>query len=214
MLERFSDDAERDRIIDGMTENLQRRGGAARIQIAGFEADTSLEGQTLRQIAAITEQNAVEAAMNLIKEGNPQIISFNMNEEDIRRFMRQEWTMTGSDGSLPEFGKGAVHPRSYGAFPRKISTYVRTEQEITLAFAIRSMTGLPASVFGMKNRGVIREGAIADIAIFDLGKINDPATYEDPHRLSEGMMHVFVNGGWALKEGEFMPGMFGRVLKR
>jgi N-acyl-D-amino-acid deacylase len=140
------------------------------------------------------------------------VVSFNMHEEDVARFMHQSWTMTSSDGGLVEMGSGVVHPRNYGSFPRKISLYVKEKQTIELPFAIRSMTSLPASVFGLHDRGLIRAGMIADIAIFDLENIRDRATYDDPHQLSEGVEYVLINGKFAVKNGQFEDELSGKVL--
>lgn len=214
MLERLEDEDKRRQIVEGMNQNLERRGGADRIQIAEFDGDASLEGLTLDEIAEEFGEEPVEAALAMIEEANPKIVSFNMIEKDIQRFMRQEWTMTSSDGGLTEKGEGVVHPRNYGAFSRKLSRYVRDQQTVELAAAIRSMTSLPASVFGMKDRGLIRKGAVADISIFDLDEVQDNADYQDPHQLSEGMVYVLVNGGLAIENKAFTPDLHGEVLKR
>jgi N-acyl-D-amino-acid deacylase len=135
-----------------------------------------------------------------------------MKEEDVHRFMRQLWTMTSSDGGLVEMGEGVPHPRNYGAFPRKIRKYVLDEEVIDLPSAIRSMTTLPAQVFGITDRGQIREGAKADIAIFDPAKFTDKATFQQPHQLSEGMEYIIVNGTFAIKEGKLSSERAGKVL--
>ena len=111
-------------------------------------------------------------------------------------------------------GEGVPHPRNYGNFSRKIRKYALDDGAITLAEAIRSMTSLPASVFRMKDRGLIRAGAIADLIVFDPQTIRDRADYQNPHQLSEGMRYVFVNGEMAIDEGEFTDTMGGRVLDR
>lgn len=214
MLERFKDPEVLEQIKTDMAANLERRGGAHRIQIADFKADVSLEGKMLSEIAEIKGTGAIDAALEMIEQRNPKIVSFNMISEDVERFMKKTWTMTSSDGGLVEMGDGVVHPRNYGSFPRKIAKYVRTDGVVELPFAIRSMTSLPASVFGMQNRGLIRPGAIADIVIFDLETIQDKATYQDPHQLSEGMQYVLLNGNFAIKDGEFQKELNGRVLKK
>ncbi len=111
-------------------------------------------------------------------------------------------------------GEGVPHPRSYGAFARKIALYVNEKGTVTLEEAIRSMTSLPALVFGMPDRGVLRVGAAADLAVFDLGAVRDVAGYADPHRYSEGMVHVFVNGRAAIRDGEFTGLRAGLVLRK
>jgi N-acyl-D-amino-acid deacylase len=110
--------------------------------------------------------------------------------------------------------EGKPHPRAYGAFARRLAVYVRERQVVGLEFAIRSMTSLPAAVFGLNGRGVIREGAIADIAIFDPARVKDVATYADPHHLAEGMSFVLVNGVVVLSDGRFTDALPGKVLRK
>ena len=137
-----------------------------------------------------------------------------MNEEDVERIMQQPWTMTSSDGGLSLPDDGGTHPRSYGAFPRKIREYSMERGVITLEQAIHSSTGLSASVLGIVDRGYLRPGAFADVLVFDPETIRDTATYDDPHSNSEGMVYVFVNGGAAVVDGEPTGDDFGRTLLR
>jgi N-acyl-D-amino-acid deacylase len=196
------------------TDNLRRRGGPAAILIAHYGPDPTLEGKSLEQIAADKKQPPVRTALELIARQSPSIVSFNMAEDDIAEIMRQPYTMTSSDGGLVAMGEGKPHPRNYGTFARKLQRYVRERETITLEHAIRSMTSLPAAVFGMKDRGAIREGAAADIVIFDPAKIVERSTYVDPHQLAEGMAYVFVNGEAVIADGKFTAALPGKVLRR
>ena len=137
-----------------------------------------------------------------------------MSEDDIRHIMTRPYTMASSDGGLVAAGSGMPHPRNNGAFARRLVTYVRDRNVVELEFAIRSMTSLPATVFGMKDRGMIREGAMADIAVFDLAAIRDRATYDDPHQVAEGMSWVLVNGVPVIANGKFTEALPGKVLSR
>ncbi len=195
-------------------ENLRRRGGAGAIQIAFYSPDRSLEGRTLAQIAEARGADPVATALALLAKGNASIVSFNMSEQDIEEIMRQPYTMTSSDGGLVLPTEGRPHPRNNGAFARKLARYVRDRQTITLESAIRSMTTLPALVFGMTDRGAIREGMMADIAIFDPARIRDRATYADPHQLAEGMRYVLVNGTVVIDNGTFTDARPGMVLAK
>ncbi len=197
-----------------LRENLKRRGGPASIVIAFFRADPSLEGKSLAQIAAATRRDPETVAIDLISRGGASIVSFNMSEDDIERIMRQPWTMTSSDGGLVAPGAGKPHPRNNGAFARKLARYVRGRRTVPLEFAVRSMTSLPAEVFAIKDRGALREGAWADIAIFDPAAVQDRATYADPHQLAAGMAFVLVNGQLVVDGGRFTPALPGRVLRR
>lgn len=212
LLDRLDDAATADRIRAEMAENLARRGGADRIMFRGSGVHAA---RTLADVAEERGQEPIEAAEQLIRDDEVSgIISFNMHEDDIARFMRQPWMMTSSDGALTALGDGVPHPRNYGAFPRKIRHYVIEEQVVDLPTAIRSMTSLPAEVFGIEDRGVLREGAIADVVVFDIDRIRDVATFIDPHHHSEGMVHIFVNGTPTLLDGDYTGDLAGQVLHR
>lgn len=197
-----------------MRENIERRAGAAKIMISRHRADPALEGRRLDEIARAQVLEPVDAAIGIIRAGGASIVTFVMGEEDIRRFMVQPWTMTCSDGELVALGDGVPHPRAFGAFPRKLRRYVVEEKVLTLERAIHSMTGLPATVFRLPERGVLRVGAMADVAVFDLAAVRDVATYEDPHHHSEGMKAVIVNGRVALDGGKVTGERAGRVLAK
>lgn len=202
------------RIRSAMKENLERRGGPDRIQFRSYKADTSIEGQTLAEVAEENNKSSLDMAIELIKKEEPGIVSFNMQDDDVHRFMKQTWTMTSSDGGLVPMGEGVPHPRNYGTYPRKIRKYVLEEEVIDLPSAIRSMTSLPALVFGITDRGEIREGTVADIVIFDLNEIKANATFTEPHQLSEGIVHLLINGEFSIKDKEFLNNRIGKVLSK
>jgi len=214
LVRRIGDRAEGPRLRAEVLESLERRGGAERIQFRRYRADTAIEGKTLQWLAARDRVEAVDAVLALLRRGGASVVSFNMHDEDVERLMRQPWVMTASDGDLVPMGEGVPHPRSYGTYPRKIREYVVRRGVVDLAAAIRGMTSLPATVFRIPDRGILRAGAIADVVVFDLARIDDPATFADPHRLGEGMAHVLVNGQPALTGGSFSATLHGRVLAR
>ncbi len=197
-----------------LRENLRRRGGPEAIQIAFCKSDPSIEGKTLAQIAKARGTTPEAAATGILAHGGASIVSFNMSEDDIRHIMTRPYTMASSDGGLVLPTEGKPHPRDYGAFARRLAVYVRERHVVSLEFAIRSMTSLPAAVFGIAGRGAIREGAAADIAIFDPAAVRDVATYVDPHHLAEGMSYVLVNGVVVVDDGKFTSALPGRVLKK
>jgi len=211
--ERVADPDTRARIREAMVENLARRAGADRIQFRRFTEDPSIEGRLLSDLAEERGQDAIDVALDLILQGGPSIVSFNMNDEDLLRFMTQDWTMTSSDGDLPLFDVGVPHPRSYGAFARKIAKFVFEDEVMTLEAAIRTMTALPAEVMGMHDRGRIAEGLVADIVVFS-GDFRDNATFTEPHQLSSGVVHLFVAGEPAIMDSAFTGAMAGQVLAR
>ena len=150
---------------------------------------------------------AVEAALQIVAAGDAGVASFNMQEEDIRNFMREDWVMTGSDGS-----RG--HPRKYGTFPRKLRKYVWQENVIPLPFAIRSSTSLTAHTLGLKDRGLLKTGYFADVVVFDPKTMNERATYENPEVLSSGVLYLLVNGTLAVDGGRLTEARAGRALRR
>ena len=211
--ERVADPDTKARIREAMAENLARRGGADRIQFRRFTQDPSIEGRLLSELATERGADPIDVALDLILQGGPSIVSFNMSEEDVHTLMTQEWTMTSSDGGLPEFGVGVPHPRSYGAFARKIGKYVFEDGVMSLEAAVRTMTALPAEVMGMDDRGRIEEGMAADVVVFS-DYFADNATFTEPHQLSSGVVHIFVGGEAAILNSAFTGSQAGRVLVR
>lgn len=209
---RFRDPELAPRIRREMAENLARRGGADRIM---FRGDGERAGRTLEDLAEEAGRDPVDTAFRMIRDGNSSgIISFNMQESDIETLMRQPWTLTSTDGSLPVFGEGTPHPRAYGAFPRKLREYVVEREVLDLPAAIRSMTGASAEAFRIQDRGEVRAGAHADLVVFNLDRVNDPADFLEPHQYAEGMEYVLVNGRFAVDGGEFTEALAGWVLNR
>ncbi len=213
MQARFSDPAHLPRILSEMAENLDRRGGAERIQFRRHAPDPSIEGRTLAEVARARGLDPVRAAIRLLEEGSPGIVSFNMDARDIAELMRRPWNMTSSDAEFPVWEVGVPHPRAYGSFARKIRLYVVEEGVISLEEAIRSMTSLTASVHRMGDRRMVRPGGVADLVVFDLEQVRDLATFTAPHQLSEGMVHVLVNGEFAIRDGAFTGVLAGQVLR-
>ena len=203
----------RSEIRDQVKTNIARRGGADTLMISRYAANPAFEGQRLSTLAAKAGVAPEEYALQLLEKGDASLVSFNMSENDIESIMKQPWTMTCTDGDLVRMGEGVPHPRAYGAFARKLKRYVRERNAVDIAAAIRSMTTLPATVFGLKDRGQLRTGAFADILIFDVSKVNDAATYDKPHQLSEGFSDIIVNGEVARRDGQFTTALAGRVLR-
>ena len=210
---RLADAAKAPALLAEAKENIRRRGGPHSIAVASAR-DMTLAGKRLDEIAAARNVTPEQAAIDIIISGGASIVSFNMSEDDIRAIMAQTWTMTSSDGALSLAGEGVPHPRNNGAFARKLGVYARDRKVLSLDQAITSMTLLPAQVFGFKDRGQLRVGAFADIAIFDPAKIVDRATYENPHQLATGMSYVLVNGQVAWKDGKGTGIRAGAVLKK
>jgi len=202
----------RARMLPEARENIRRRGGPASLAIAHYAPDHSLEGKNLEDVSKARGVAPEVAAMDLVLKGDVSIVSFNMSEKDIALIMRQPWTMASSDGGLVPMNAGVPHPRNYGAFARRLALYVNERKTIPLDFALRSMTGLSADVFGIPDRGYLREGAWADVLVFDPAAVRETATYTKPHQLAQGMWYVLVNGTPVLEKGELTTALPGRVL--
>jgi len=204
LLANLTDPALHTRLLKEMNENLVRRGGADSLLMTNAK-DKSILGKTLAQVAKERNETPIDAAIQIIQAGGSSVASFNMKDTDIEAFMRQPWVMTCSDGS-------AGHPRKYGTFPRKLRVYVYDKPVISLPFAIRSSTSLPAEVLGLKARGLLKPGYFADVLVFDPKTIRDLATYESPRVLSTGVRYLTVNGQLAVDEGQLTPVLAGRPL--
>lgn len=129
--------------------------------------------------------------------------------------MANEFTAIASDGWTlsPEAG-GRPHPRNYGTYARVLGRYVREEQVLGLEDAVRKMTSLPASRMGLSDRGVIREGAAADLVLFDPSTVADRADFDRPHQFSAGVRTVVVNGRIVIDDGEDTGAVAGTVLRK
>ena len=202
-------------------ENLYLAAGSAdRVLLIGFKSEKlkPLTGKTLAEVAKMRGKDAVETIMDLILEDRSRVgtVYFLMSEENIKKELRQPWVSLGSDGAsmAPEgvFLKSSTHPRAYGNFSRLLGKYVREEKVISLAEAVRRLTGLPATNLGLDRRGFLRVGMFGDIVVFDPQTIADRATFENPHQYSVGVKHVFVNGMQVLKDGEHTGAKPGRAL--
>jgi N-acyl-D-aspartate/D-glutamate deacylase len=204
LVQNLSDPTLHTRLVLEMTQNLVRRGGADSLLMTASK-DKSILGKTLAQIAAERHESPIDAAIQISANGDSSVASFNMKDADIEAFMRQPWTMTCSDGS-------EGHPRKYGTFPRKLRNYVFDKPVITLPFAIRSSTSLPAETLGLKDRGLLKVGYFADVLVFDPKTIRDLATYQSPRVLSTGVRYLTVNGQLAVDNGALTPTLAGRPL--
>ncbi len=183
-----------------------------RILVASVPSHPEWEGQRLDAIAAAMDLGAMEAARKIIGEDPGTVVILDlMNEDDVRMVMAHPSTMIGSDG-LAMGGK--PHPRLYGTFPRVIGHYAREGGLMSLEEAVHRMTGMAAEKFHLRDRGVIAEGAFADLVIFDAKEILDTATYSDPRRYPAGISHVFVNGSAVVRDGAHVGARPGRALRR
>ena len=187
-------------------------GGADHVTITEFSPNPSYVGQTIADLAKAQNVTPVEMYIRLIREGDAahteaEIIGHSMIESDIKAFYQQPWVMVASDGGI-----GAAHPRGAGTFPRVLGLYVREKKWLTLPEAIRKMTSLPAHRLSWKDRGVIREGAVADLVLFNPKTVIDRSTFAKPLELPAGIEKVFVNGELVWDNGKATGARPGSVL--
>ncbi len=200
---------------------LRKPGSAERVLIVGFNSDSLkyLQGKTLAQIAEKRGKSPEETVMDLVIQDGSRIsvVYFSMSEDNVRKGIALPWMSFCSDGQSMAtegvFLKSATHPRAYGNFARLLGKYVRDEKVISLEEAVYKLTSFPAANLMIKRRGALKEGYYADIAIFDPEKIQDNATFDNPHQYATGMHHVFVNGVQVLMDGEHTGATPGRVVR-
>lgn len=181
--------------------------------------NSKFEGKSLTQIAKETNKDPEDAAFDLVTQGKARVYAlyFMMSEQDIETALKFQWTSIGSDaGAAVKPGEvdglGLPHPRAYGNFPRLIARYVREKKILTLEEAIRKMTSWPATRMRIQGRGVIKQGAWADVVIFDYDKIQDNATFEKPLLSPSGIDYVLVNGQVVIENGKHTGARPGKVI--
>jgi N-acyl-D-amino-acid deacylase len=179
--------------------------------VVGICVEKNLEGKTLTQAAARKGMSVIDTAIELELMG-AKCIPFQMSEEDIEFIMKKEYVGTGSDGTVPFYGQGLVHIRSYSTFLHKIKKYAVERNAVSVSHVIRSQTSLPAEIMNWENRGWIREGYKADLILFDLRNIQTPTSISNPHQRSQGMEYVFINGKLVIDRGSLTGNLPGRVL--
>lgn len=203
-----------------VAHEIMRRGGADRIVI--FEhPDTAYVGRSLAWVAERHGLSPVDAAFHIQRTGSrnqrggARIRGFSLSSLDVDMYAARSWVATATDGgiALPTDPLG-THARFYGSFPRKIRHFALDRGVISLEDAIRSSTSLPAQIMGLKDRGMLREGYVADIVIFDAATIRDRATFENPHQYPDGIDYVFINGQPVVDQGRLTGTLAGRIITR
>jgi dihydroorotase/N-acyl-D-amino-acid deacylase len=204
---------------EGDWENLCTLAGPEGVMPLGFEREGNkgLAGRRLDEIATMLGTDWIDAAMELVRSEESRVgtVFFLMSEENVALQMRQPWMKFGTDagGLDPETAEGLAHPRAYGTFARVLGKYVRDEGVMPLEEAIRKMSSAVATRLSIVDRGFVKEGMYADLAIFDPETVADRATFEEPHQLSVGVEYVLVNGVVVVRDGLHTGAMPGRVVR-
>jgi N-acyl-D-amino-acid deacylase len=217
---RLADPETRKKVIEGIVFNIKHdRGGndIHNITIAQYSHEPDLEGKNLGEILELksrelTFENAAELAVEIYENGGASAVYHCLSEDDVVRIMKHPLTMHASDAGLAEYGRGKIHPRHYGHFPRILARHVRERGDLRLEEAIRKMTSFPAGKIGLHDRGLLREGRYADIVVFDPDTIRDKASWDNPHQYPEGIDYVFVNGEIVVDHGKITGKLPGKVI--
>ena len=222
VLDRLKNQSERAKIWAEIAEeredwdNLVVSTGWGSVIISSVNAPRlkNYEGKSVLAIANENGKHPIDQAFDLLLEenGNIGIVYYHMNEDDVRQVMQYQNALIASDSLTCYTGK--PHPRLYGTFPRVLDEYVKKQGIITLEDAVRKMTSFPAKRFGLGNRGVLSEGYKADIVIFNMDRIEDKATYENPAQFPEGIQYVFVNGKLTTKDKVQTSTKCGCLIKK
>jgi N-acyl-D-amino-acid deacylase len=214
LFKRMDDPETGSRIRDAVQRDIDRAADGAALFIARYKPRPDWVGKHLKQIADEETRPAIDIACEVFRNGGAAIVNFSMSEEDVRFAMQLPWVSTASDGRSYLPNSDRPHPRNYGTFARKIGRYAIREKVMPVEQAIRSASGLPSDILGLKDRGYLKEGLAADIAVFDPAKYIDEATFAEPHHYASGIRYVFVNGVPAVHEGQPTGALAGRSLKR
>jgi N-acyl-D-amino-acid deacylase len=217
---RLADPAQKAAFASEMKQSLHDKGRQdySYAVIASCKSDQSLDGLNVAEAAKAKRgsdslDDQIELVLNLQTNGGASAVFHGMSEDDLKTFMRHPNTMIACDSGVRKFGEGVPHPRGYGNNARVLGRYVREMHVLRLEDAIRKMTSLPANTFHFKGRGELREGNWADIVVFDPDRVQDVATYKDPHHYATGIPYVLVNGVVVINNGEHTGAKAGQALR-
>ena len=225
LLDNLRDAATRARVIAEMRqdrtawENLCLLATPAGVMTVGYEQDSlrKYEGKRIAEISADMKKDWANTVVDLLlaTEGEVGMLVFMMSEPNVEMQLKQPWIKIGTDagGFDPDSAEGLTHPRAYGTYPRILGYYVRERKVISLEDAVRKMSSAVATRLGIRDRGQLAEGFMADVVIFDPATVKDNATFTEPHKVSTGMQHVFVNGTHVWHEGRHTGAKPGRIVR-
>jgi N-acyl-D-amino-acid deacylase len=219
-LARYNDPAQHAKMVADMKKSLEQsqHDDFSYVFIASYRYDKSLNGLNVREAArktrgADTIEDQIELMLEINKNGGASAVYHSMNEEDLQRYLQHPNTMIAADSGVRAFGEGVPHPRGYGNNARALARYVRELQLVRLEDMIRKMTSLPATTFRLEGRGELRVGNWADITVFDPAKVQDHATFKEPHQFATGFKAVIVNGEPVVRDDQHTKARPGRPLR-
>jgi N-acyl-D-amino-acid deacylase len=217
---RLADPPTRAKIAAEMKDVIGRRAGRTRLDYAVVSSckwDRSLDGLSVAEINRRWQRrplldDEIQTVLDLVARGGAHMVYHGIDERDVGRILQSPLVMVASDGGITQMGTGVPHPRAYGTHARVLGRYVRDLGLIRLEEAVRKMTSLPAQRFGLRDRGLVRPGAWADLVVFDERAISDAATFDRPHAYSRGFRLVLVNGQPVIADGKHTGARPGQVL--
>lgn len=218
--ERLRDPAQKDALVQRMKNSLRKQGrdDYSYAVIANYSKDKSLNGLNVVEAAkkkrgSNSLDDQIELLLDIERSGGASAVFHGMSEDDLREFAKHPNTMFASDSGVRKFGEGVPHPRGYGNNARVLGEYVRELKLLRLEDAVRRMSALPAATFQLKDRGVLREGAWADLVVFDPAKVTDKATFKEPHQYAVGFKLVAVNGVAVIEDDKHLGTRPGQVIR-
>jgi len=213
MIARLDDEELAAEIEASTNAMLQIRGGADKIMFV--DPDPGLNGKTLGEVARELESSPAIAVQQILRDGNKGVMNLELYDDDNTRVLAAEaWMMTCTDGRTPRPDQPITHPRTFGAFAKKMRMFVFENELYAPEFMIRGYSGLAADFFNLSDRGYLREDYVADIVVLDPAKYRDKATFESPRELTEGVIHVTVNGTFAIRDSAATGSLAGVPLTR
>jgi N-acyl-D-amino-acid deacylase len=212
MAARFDDAKLGREMRQAVREKIKEAAEGRDIRIARFAPKPAWQGKSLAAIAREEGKEPLEIVVEIEQKGGAQIVHFSMSDEDVRLIMKQDFVATASDGSAKAPDDTVPHPRLYGTFARKIGLHSIEEKLLPPQQAIRSASGLPADILKLPDRGYLKPGFVADVAVFRPGSFRDQATFDKPHQYSTGVDYLFVNGVAVIDGGKYTEKLPGRPL--
>jgi N-acyl-D-amino-acid deacylase len=219
LLENLRDASVRSRLVQEMERSGSCHPSRSTHAVIGFTKPElkRFEGWKIDALMRELQLPAAEVVIQLVLAENDRLgkINYSMSEENVAMQLKRPWVVIASDagGWDPDSATSLTHPRAYGTYPRVLGKYVRQDSLFTLEEAVRKMTSAPAARLRLRDRGLLREGMFADVVVFNPETIIDKATFEQPHQLSVGVKHVYVNGVAVLTDGRHTGATPGRVVK-
>lgn len=201
---RLLDTKNTEAVLVDLKQGIARRGGGQMLMLVATD-NPEIEGLRLNEVAQMWDMTEPQAALKLLQESPPRVVSFNMSENDIANFMSRPWVVTSSDGT-------DGHPRKYASFPRKYSQYVREQSVLSISEFVQRSSALSAQILGLNDRGMLKDGLVSDVVVFDPSTYRDEATFQEWNRLSPGVQWLFVAGEPVIEEGRYEGALVGQNL--